>query len=149
MPNLVARRRWFQFRLSTWFVLVGILGLGLMAQPSIKTEADYPVPERGVLGVLIASTDTQREWFAVWPPLRYGSGGAGGRLLGEPHGVYYVVLVLPTREVSDELIIRTNRWFGLAPGVLLIFLTWKAVLLVADRRKSGRSGPSPGQIGNA
>ncbi len=37
MPdNTAPRRRWFQFKLSTWFVLVGILAWAMMEWPWVQ-----------------------------------------------------------------------------------------------------------------
>jgi hypothetical protein len=105
MIATVPRHRWFQFKLSTWFVLAGILAWAL-AQIPLWSEIDE----------LIVLIETSVE--------PYGFGGIKmPRVLGITETVWYWKLTT---------ILTKLRWQLLA---LLAFVAWKAAWLIVARRR--------------
>jgi len=114
MPFLPARR-WFQFRLSTWFVLVAILVWAM-------TEWPYSITHRREWhheGVPLLSTHSTQAWDRQhpWPAdaEHYIGNGEGG--------VWWTVRSRPNPGL---------KWPALA---LALFLTWKAAWALIERRR--------------
>lgn len=62
-------RRWFQFKLSTWFVLVAILAWAMLYWPWIETRRELGAPVR--YGLFIGTVRTYENRTRPNPDLLY------------------------------------------------------------------------------
>lgn len=104
-------RRWFQFRLSTWFILVVILGWAMACQPWI-VHARFGVAPRG-----FASSTPKLVTFL---------------------NVKYVRR-FTTPYLYDEF--GLNRKLGGPALAVAAFLAWKAAWAVVERRRRQSAAP--------
>jgi hypothetical protein len=132
--HLLPPRRWFQFRLSTWFVLVAILGWAMACWPFYWHEiTHYSAPmrardERTALGVFVGRSNSadytdwihkQREAFLTH---------------GFPASSFPRTSYVEGRDIVNP----ATRWPVLA---LAAFLAWKAAWAVVERRRRKSGAP--------
>jgi hypothetical protein len=125
MPFLPSRR-WFRFRLSTWFVLVGLAAWVMASKPVVPLSRYNATIGRSTWYFAIGWDGPE----FVGPPMRPKSGHFTVTLSGTWQKTYR----------SYEFHILTDRLIYPSLG-LLVFLAWKATWAVAERRRRRPAAP--------
>jgi len=120
------RRRWFQFRLSTWFMLVGIVAWVMLLT---RFEASYDDSSWLSLGLHCS---------------RYTSGQFGNGIESTRESGWCLMLVIPRLDLEPgqdwddvHVIDLRFRYTIFYPALALAaFLTWKAFWRIRERRRA-------------
>jgi len=129
------RRRWFQFRLTTWFVLVGILAWAMAAWPTVDFTDNASSHDSCLLIELSAG---QNHWCGIWAEtLEYHS------YVGESWKVPSEIRLVWANGDGLWLQIRAVRSLMAALLALLAFLAWKVAWLVVEWRRARLRGSTP------
>jgi len=133
MTDSPARRRWFQFRLSTWFILVGILGLAMAARPSVHLDGAARLPQSNDNYLLIGLAAGQNVWrLILTETFEYDSRVAESYV----QSPYKFWLVWANADGWSSLHIGASHSLMAAILALLAFLVWKVAWLVIARRRA-------------
>jgi hypothetical protein len=121
------KRRWFQFRLSTWFVLVAILAWGMVARPLLDFDASSLLIEGSLARGLSMSA------YLDYPI---------ETLRGDDRDADNVCLAVEWTTRGDVYV----YWLAIVPKygawpilALVAFLAWKAAWAVVACRRARRA----------
>ncbi len=148
--KFIPPRRWFRFRLSTWFVLLGILCWAMATRPTRNYQnLDFPFQhEFDLFGLGISLPDNKANGYERHVSMRLlkrlpfikAQYGTSPKLFENPYLLgFYVRTSVPISNRNRinvdvyEVALSPLRWPAVA---LATFITWKFFSAVRSRRAS-------------
>jgi len=132
------KRRWLQFRLSTWFALVAILAWALACQPYVVYRAEEL--DASVAAKVVADS---KERFSE-SALRNVKLAALGELANGYRAKGYRDIQMNVQECrlfGDRPVLNPKLWI---PTLALVaFLGWKVAWAAVERRRAHLARPTP------